>query len=211
MEDILLPNSLMLFIVIVLTLGSIGVGVYRNRTFRRREKQFVHLAQILGLRLAYTEPRQFTFYGDYRNYPVRIEPFAYGNQKDKKQRKWATKITLPMVNPNLKILRISKVSPSDSEFNSYIPHSDLQLVQHQIAPWLDIHTNDSLFSHLVLTDDIKMDLVVNLKSIDSGIIYIMGDELGAIVPFVISDANDPPRIGQILDILCNIKDELNQY
>lgn len=201
----------MLIIVIILTLGSIGVGVYRNRSFKRREKQFAQLARALGLKLAYTQPKQFTFYGDYRNYPVRIEPFTYSQQKDKKQKQWGTKITLPMINPNLKILRISKSSALQPDFNSFIPHSDLQHVQHQIVPWLDIHTNDTLFSHLVLTDDIKMDLVVNLKSIDSGIIYIMGDELGAVLPFIIRESNDPPKLGQILDILCNIKDELNQY
>ncbi len=209
--DLLLPNSFMLIIVISLTLLSIGIGVYRNRAFRKKEDQFGKLANSLGLKLAFTQPQQFTFYGDYRNYPVRIEPLALEQADRKKGKLWSTKITLPMINPNLKILRVSKASALYSAFNDYMPYRDLQKISHQIAPWIDIHTNDPLFSHIVLSDDIKMDLVVNLKSVDSGIIYIMGDELGAILPFLIREDADSPKVANILDVLCNIKDELNQY
>jgi hypothetical protein len=207
MSSFFLPNIWMWSIVIVLALASIGVGVVRNLRFRREQNLHRKLARRLGLRMAFADTRDFTLFGTYREYPLRIEAVSLSSEKAKSHQ-MALKLSLPMVNPNLKALRIARRSPEYPLLDSTATVFKRLEVAHGIADWMEIETNDMLFAHYVLTDDIKMDLVVFMKPLEAVVVYIQDEELACLLPGKVN-TYDLAHIQAAADLLCNIKEVLN--
>ena len=205
--DLLLPNAWMWTVVIVLTVFSIGFGVYRNLRFRRIQMLHNRIANDIGLKLVYADARNFTLFGDFRSYPVRMEPISLVS--DTKNPHWGIKISIPMVNPTLKALRIAKSSPSYPYLEQVGKVFRPVEVPHKIADELRIETNDFMFCHLILSDDVKMDLVVLFKALEAGVVYLQDDELSCVLPDLIRDQPHLQIYHTALELLCNMKDELN--
>lgn len=204
--DIGIPNYLMLVLILLITGITIFIGVYRNRRFVRWQKKHEAFANKLGLKIAYSNPKAYKIFGKRGPYELFIEPIQLS---DKEESDWATRITFPMQNPNLKALRIIKYNGQFPEFDNFGRIDRPTDIPYKIGEGIKIETNDPLFSHLVLTDDIKMDIAVAFKKLDTSAVYIYADELSAVIPSLIHESSDKEIYHSHLELLFNIKEELN--
>ncbi|MEM8901694.1 MAG: hypothetical protein AAGC85_26535, partial [Bacteroidota bacterium] len=141
-------------------------------------------------------------------YPTHILPVQAADPESGKYW-WAVKISLPMINPNLMAIRISRNDVEPSPLLNQIPVYRPQPVSHSIAPWLEVLTNDLMFSHRILSDEIKMDMVVSFKSVPEAILYVMDNELACLIPGLLNEKYPAEAYKQFLALLISIKDELN--
>ena len=144
-------------IAILLIGGAFVIGMIRNRNFDKKEKLHQKLAQALGLSLSYQNQKDFTIYGYYRSYPLRIEGISI-NSPELKKPFHAVKCSISMVNPQLKILRIAKSHPEFELFENLVILDRPVHMPHNLGDWLDISTNDLMFGSILLSDDIKISL-----------------------------------------------------
>ena len=166
-----MPPILTLILVSLLFSTAIIIGVSRNRRFRRKERLHQELAAELGLKVAYMNERDFDLFGEYRGYPLQIEPLALPEKAKAKNQNFYIRISLPMVNPNLKSLRIVKSGSESGPLDSYRIIDRPLRINPEIAPWLELSTNDAMFSGLIVSDDIKISLFEVLQPLDSGLIF----------------------------------------
>ncbi|MEM6765843.1 MAG: hypothetical protein AAF824_07255 [Bacteroidota bacterium] len=208
MDSFSLSSYWMIGLVVLISLGFLAIILYRNRLFRLKQGVHEQLASDLGLKITYTEQQDFTIFGENRTYPVHITPH-HAALAGKKKVRWSVKTSVPMVNPNLMAIRISRNDVEPSPFLDQVPVYKPQTLAHSIAPWLEVLTNDLMFSHRILSDDIKMDLVVAFKQVPEAILFVMDNELACIIPGLLYE-NYPPEVYKaFLNLLLNIKDELN--
>lgn len=204
-----MSSTWFLFLVIILAVGSITVGVVRNRRFRRKEELHRQLASQYQLQVAYLNERDFSLYGEHRGYPLRLEALLLRSPQEKdKDGQTVVKISLPMINPTLKILRIARPSEEHPKLSHYGQMDRPQTVRHEIAPWLDITTNDLMFTGLVLSEDVKISLFDVFNRLKSGLVLIQDEELSFFTPELLTDAAVIDHYERIIALLCDMKDEL---
>jgi len=197
-----------LILITLLAVGSIAVGVIRNRRFRKKELLHQELAKKLGLQVAYLNERDFNLFGTYREYALRIEAVPIvpiGATKGPT----ALKLSLPMTNPNLKSLRVGKHSSQYPELSEYRLIDRPAAFPHKVADWLEITTNDLMFSSLLLSDDVKISLYEVLKPLPAALLYVQDEELALITPLLLTEEDRLTEMKQMADLLCDMKDELN--
>ncbi len=195
-----------LVVASLIAAGSVAVGVVRNRRFRRKERLHQQLAQRLGLKVAYLNERDFDLFGPYRSYSLRIEAFSL---PDGKQRLDLVKVSLPMVNPSLKALRIIRVHEHYPRLSEHRRIDRPVVLDHQIAPWLEITTNDAAFAGLILSEDVKISLYDVFNRLETGLLYLQDEELTLLSPHLITEPERLEAYQRIADLLADMKDELN--
>ncbi|TAE56067.1 MAG: hypothetical protein EAZ89_05055 [Bacteroidetes bacterium] len=200
-------SELFLLLVILLAIGSVGVGFVRNRNFRRKEALHQALADAYHLQIAYANELNFTIFGQHREYPVQID-VARLHVRGKREARYCLKISLPMTNPNRKSLRISRRNPDWSEFDGLAVIDRPFVVRHGISNWLEILTNDMIFSSLILSEDIKITLFEVFNPLEAGLLCIHDEELSFYYPGLLDSQEQHIHSGKILELLCDIKDEL---
>ena len=197
-----------ILVISALTLGSVAVGVIRNRRFRLKELLHQKLAKKLGLQVAYLNERDFNLFGTYREYALRIEAFPI-LLPGEKQGPMGVKLSLPMTNPNLKSLRIGKDSDLHPELSQYRLIDRPTAFPHEVAPWLKITTNDLMFASLLLADDVKITLYEVFKPLSGALLYVQDEELAFITPRLLTEPEALQELQSVADLLCDMKDELN--
>jgi len=199
------------FIIVmsILAIASVTAAIIRNRNFRKKEKLHEGLGETYGLSLAYASERSFTLFGTYQEYSLRIEPVELPN-RSRETILEALKISIPMVNPQRKLFRAIK--PLEE-----LPHLDIiadldqpSFVRHDLGEWLQITTNDLLFASLILSDDIKISLYDTFNKIDAGLVFIEDEELAFIFPELLTDSEQVVSIEKMIQLIVDIKDELNR-
>lgn len=210
MEIILLETSILPFLgvgVLVLIIATAFiVGMIRNRNFQYRQELHETVARQTNLKLAYQSPQQYKMYGEYRGYPVKISSIEL-MKSSKEDVKFVSKIRIDMINPNRKSILISLPGAS---LTKLVPLDDPVKVKHNAQEWLDIYTNDMMFSSLLLSDDVKISVGAFFQSKEqNGVIYIYDDELACIFPELLLKSDQVNVYKKALDVLCDIKDELN--
>lgn len=200
----------MVWILSILVVGSIPVAVWAVRSYQKRKKaERLHedFAREHGLKMAYLQPEDVQIYGHYRDYPAKITTETLPHSST--ELRTVLKVVLPMINPNRKCLRISVDSLDYPEFDRLVVLDRPIKVQHDLGEWLRMESNDLFFSSLILTDDIKISLYEIFKDRPAVLLYIQDDELALISPTLLRDRPDAVYIDKQLNVLCDIKDELN--
>ncbi|MEM8896838.1 MAG: hypothetical protein AAGC85_01980 [Bacteroidota bacterium] len=204
----MLSSPWIIALVVLFSLAFLAIILYRNRQFRLKQTLHENLAEDLGLKITYTQGKNFTIFGNTKDYPVHISPVQAADATSGKY-SWAVKISLPMINPNLMAIRVSRNDVEPSPLLDQIPVYRPQPLTHSIAPWLEVLTNDLMFSHRILSDEIKMDLVVSFKTVPGAILYVMDNELACLIPGLLNEKYPAEACKQFLALLISIKDELN--
>ncbi|MEO0897055.1 MAG: hypothetical protein AAFY71_11695 [Bacteroidota bacterium] len=188
--------------------GAFLIGFIRNRNFDRKEKLHKNLAVRLGLSLSYQSEEDFLIFGTYKDYKVRLETIEI-RTRDNQDGIPALKWNIPMINPQLKILRIAKDNPSYPQLTSLAYLDRPVNMAHDLGEWLSITTNDLMFGSILLSDDLKISLFEVFNPIEGGLLYIDGEELAIVRPHLILKEEDMKWYQKGLDLICDIKDELN--
>ncbi|MEM6631754.1 MAG: hypothetical protein AAF694_18915 [Bacteroidota bacterium] len=184
----------------------IAIGVSRNRSFKKKHDLFQKFAEENSLGLAFHNPFNFRFYGNDPKNTVRIEPYrglVSGSNSVK-----GTIFTLSLINPELKTLKIFKLHEEYPWLSNLLPIDNAIQIKNNLGEKVQIQTNDMLFSSFLLSQDIIIDLGVLFNRIDAGVIYIYGDELGCIIPYFVYEEGMYNTWGKVLDLLLNLKAEL---
>jgi len=188
--------------------GAFLIGIIRNRNFSRKEKLHKRLASLLGLSLSYQSEDDFVIFGSHRDYRVRLESIGLTDRENQNMIP-ALKWSIPMVNPQLKILRMAKDSDHFPQLKS-VAHLDRPVkMAHDLGEFLSITTNDLMFGSILLSDDIKISLFELFNPIEAGLLYIDGEELGMISPELLIREELVEWHTKAVALLCDIKDELN--
>lgn len=197
-----------IILAIVLTIGTVAIGVIRNRRFKAVEDLHESLGKRLDLDMAYASPKDYTLFGNHRDYSIKIFPINVA-LPGTNEPKWFTKVVIPMVNPVRKMLRVSRRSSQYSELENLVQVARVDSVSHDLAPWLDIQTNDLMFSSIVLSENVKISIHQVFNQLVSGLLYIDDDELAIMIPGLIHSQEEPEIVYLGAQALCDMKDELN--
>jgi hypothetical protein len=203
---VLKPNIACMSIAFIAVLGvlatAVSVGVYRHRRFNRWENLHKAFAHNRNLQHNFQHQKRFHHYGSYRDYQVEVKP----NQLNEV---CFTRFSVAMINPNRKALRIAKKDPAFTALDTLAPIDHPFQIHHDLGDWLLMETNDLLFSSLLLSDDIKISLYEIMKPIPAGLLFIHDEEMVLLCPLVMNQREDLAYFDKALDLLCDIKDELN--
>lgn len=187
-------------------LGAVAVGVWRNRRYQTLKELHEAMAERLGLNLAFQFARNYRMFGKYRGYQASV--FAIEIKQDQAtQPQYATKLQLEMKNPNQKCLRM--YPKEENDFVRLFPMEQASPVQHDASNWLTIDSNDLFLTSLILSEDVKISMGVFFKAQPDAIVYLQDDELACILPGLLEEPVQLEAYQTALDLLCDIKDELN--
>ncbi|MEM6803330.1 MAG: hypothetical protein AAF696_18125 [Bacteroidota bacterium] len=115
-----------------------------------------------------------------------------------------------MTNPLRKCLRILKTNPPNPDLAAIVPLDKLLTVKHDLGDYLDIHTNDLVFSSLILSENARISIHDAMSNIPgAAIMYIQDEELSCIVPSLLTRSDQLGKFHKIVDALADMKDELN--
>lgn len=179
----------------------------RNRNFDRIEKLHKKLAHKLGLSLSYLNQRDFTLFGKYRDYQVRIEGIELHNA-DRSETKPGIKCSITMINPQMKCFRVEKKEADFSFFKNFAFIARPFTMNHNIGDWLSITTNDMMFGGILLSDDLKISLFEIFNPISNGIMFIEGEEMVFIGLDLVEQQDQADYYVKALDLMADIKDDL---
>ncbi|MEL7530543.1 MAG: hypothetical protein AAFN10_04510 [Bacteroidota bacterium] len=189
-------------IIIIVILTAIIVGYRRHRRYGRWEMLHQRFAKRRSLKVNFIHQDNFQFYGSYRDYKVVIKPEMIDEVL-------FSSFAIEMINPNRKALRIAKKSESAPTLDSKAVIDHPFKIKHDIGKWLIMETNDLVFSSLVLSDDIRISLHEIFSAHNAALLYIYDEELALLVPKTLDREEDIIPYEKALELLCDIKDELN--
>ncbi|MEM7369285.1 MAG: hypothetical protein AAF587_11845 [Bacteroidota bacterium] len=196
-----------LFAGIVLICLILFLGINRYRRFAKQETLFHQMGERLGLQVAFLNSKAFTVFGTYRSYTVQLESKHLPTHPGKGV--YGLKAHIPMINPNRKALRISNPT-SSVEGLATIARIDRPIQLEQgMGDSIEMLTNDFLFSGIILSNDVKITLFQVFQEVGDGLLYLYDDELAFIWPKPLDQSSDVETWGKIVDLLCDMKDELN--
>lgn len=196
------------FIALTVTFILImAVAFYFVRSAFVKEKLHQALSNHFGLRGNYVNEKNFKLYGKHRNYKLTIEAVKVPISSAKAN---SIKLSVPMVNPTRKCLRISKHDPSHPDLENIVPLDKLLAVKHDMGDWMQINTNDLVFSSLVLGENARISIYESLKDLKTGaIMYIQDEELACVVPGLLKRNSQLEPLYKIVRALIDMKEELN--
>ncbi len=189
-------------VIVLVILTAIIVGYRRHRRYNRWEMLHKRFAKRRSLKVNFIHQDNFQFYGSYRDYKVIVKPELIDEVL-------YSAFTIEMINPNRKALRIAKKSESAPTLNSRAVIDHPFNIKHDIGKWLIMETNDLVFSSLVLSDDIRISLHEIFSKYDAALLFIYDEELCLLVPKTLDREEDITPYEKALELLCDIKDELN--
>jgi hypothetical protein len=202
-----MSSTWFLILMVSLAAACVAIGVVRNRRYSRKEAQHRALATEYGLQIAYLNERDFSLYGHHRGYRLRIEAGSLSLPAQKKGQP-VVRISLPMVNPNLKSLRILRESPAFPAFHAHGRIDRPLSLPEKVAPWLEITTNDSMFAGIILSEDVKISLFDVFNRLDTGLLLLQDEALTFITPELLLSEAVSEHYRRIITLLCDMKDEL---
>ncbi|MDX2245508.1 MAG: hypothetical protein SF052_01930 [Bacteroidia bacterium] len=220
------------FAVCLVFAGALVIwGLSTHRKFTQLENLHREFARKMSLHIAYTHEKDFTIFGRFRDYPVKVTPF------DKFTKPACLCFSIPMINPNLKWLKISK--NLSGKLDDLTQNDKSIIVNHPLSQDIRIETNDLMFSGLILSENVKISLHDTFKDLTEGLLYIEGETMNFILPRMLAGADhhrkmvgadhdrkmvgadhDRKMVGadhdlplpaatKIIHLMCDMKDELN--
>lgn len=195
----LVPILFAVFIVAAVVLIATGLNLHRK--FSQREALHRELARRMSLHIAFTSEKDFTVFGRFRDYPVKVIPF------DKVTKPACLCFSVSMINPNLKWLKISK--NLSEKLNAITLNDKSVQVNHDLDKGIRMETNDMMFSGLILSENVKISIHDTFKELTEVLLYIEGENMNFVVPRQIHTEEDILLASKIIHLLCDMKDELN--
>lgn len=195
-------TTITFIIIIAVILTASIIGYRRHQRYARWEKLHQRFATRKSLTLNFIHQNDFQFYGSYRDYKVNIKPEVIDERL-------FSAFTIEMINPNRKALRISKQHEAFPSLDQKAVIDNPFPIKHDIGKWLVMQTNDLMFSSLVLSDDIQISLHEIFSAYEAALLYIYDEELSLLVPKTLDREEDIALYEKALEVLCDIKDELN--
>lgn len=203
-------STIFLIVVSILAVVSVTAAIIRNRNFKKKQRLHQHLESKYGLSLAYASENSFTLFGKYQDYKLRIEPIEIPDRM-RETLLDGLKISIPMVNPQRKLFRILRKEEGLPHLNLIAALDHPSFVPHDLGKWLEITTNDLVFASLILSDDIKISIYDTFNKLDTGgVLYIEDEELAFILPELLVDEEQLPIIEKMINLVVEVKDELNR-
>lgn len=202
------PN-VFFWVAILIAAGSVAVGVTRNRRFRRKERLHQQMAEQLGLKVAYLNEKDFNLFGNYQDYALRLEAVELRPDRADSQPLTVLKASIPMVNPNRKALRVVRENDAYPRLNRHLSLDRPISLDHHIAPWLQLTTNDVMFSGIILSEDVKISLFEVFNQFEVALLSLYDEELAFFAPLFLTNEAGLKKWQRAVDLLVEIKDELN--
>jgi hypothetical protein len=111
-----------------------------------------------------------------------------------------------MQNPNKKGVFISKLDDKPF-YNLGIEISEITPLG-QFDPPLQGGTNDIMMAGIMMTEDVKRQIIARFGEIPRGMLYLWGEELGFLSPVFAGKTENYEIWAKQLDVLCDMKDTL---
>ena len=203
-----MATPLFYLLITLLAAGSIAVGMSRNRRFQRHEQRHQAFAQAHHLRLAYASHQDFTLFGHYREYPLRIEPVPARPNLPPGKNSYL-KASIPLVNPNRKALQIRRSEGVPADMLAWSTLDRPVRVAQDLGEDIQVLTNDPMFAGIILTQDVKISIYALFKQPEAGILLIEDESLLYLSPHFLTETRHADHLHQAISLLCDIKDELN--
>ena len=201
--------TLYIILFSLIALAIIVIGIIRNRNFSRKEKLHQEFSKKNGLQLAYIHERQFNMYGNYRGYPVLIESFGYSLPENKKKILPTIKFSIPITNPMRKCFKAEKGINVYPQLANLAPLDKGINVKHGMGEEISMTTNDMLFSSRILSEEVRISIFEAFKNQEGGVLFLQDENLSFATPLLLIQENTMKSWQKMLDLLCDIKDELN--
>lgn len=112
-----------------------------------------------------------------------------------------------MQNPNQKFFMMEKKGGTLSSELFAEQKADSLSVNH-FEPEVSVLTNDTLMVGIILTEDIKRQILSRMNEVSQGLIYLNGEELAFMSPVFPKNKESFTLWAQQMDLLCDIKDTL---
>lgn len=187
-------------------LASLGIGIWRHRLFRYKERLHHQLAADLGLQVVYTREDSFRIFGHIKGYHLSVYPVVLRDAKGKPTQP-AIQLSIPMTNPQRKGWRVLKSHP---DYPAYAqlgqPNRPMRVAQE--LPGLEISSNDLLFSSVVLSDDLKINIHNLFKQLPAAVLFIEDETLACYLPGHAVRPEVCQWVKEAAAILVDIKEEL---
>ncbi len=171
--------------------------------YLRRKKQNLHFAKVFKLSLSGNvfAPE---FKGIYRRYQISIAPFRDSTHKN---RITMRKISVKMQNPNNKFFLFEK--QKEKSLPTFLNEKKTEMFSaNHFEPEIKGFTNDSLMIGVILTEEIKGQIIDRMREIHRGMLYLSGEELVFLSPVFSSGELFFSLWMHQMDLLCDIKDTL---
>ncbi|MEO0469517.1 MAG: hypothetical protein AAF206_07855 [Bacteroidota bacterium] len=192
--------------MITLMLIALAIGMIRNRRFHLQEARHKKFAKKYDLNLAYMNEKDFTMFGNFRSYPITLCNAEAGNPEAIQ----GVKIYIPMTNPSRKSIRIVRGDDKHPPLVQFAPFAHALRIPFDVAFSLRAETNDLVFSSLILSDDVRIGIYQLFNKIEAGILYLHDEELACFFPDFFVHNNMANLYHEAMELLADIKDELNQ-
>lgn len=197
------------WIILIACSALLGLG-FLLQHFRYKRKARLHhqFADKVGLKLDYRNPQQFTFFGHYRDYPVRIQRLP-GLAPGQKSSLSPIKFSITLNNPMRKCWVVEKPGDPSLSVQHWVVLNQSISIKHDLSEKLLISTNDMMLSARILSDNVKISVADTFRSLPAGLMYIQDEELVVLTQLGLQQEADLPLYKKMLDLLCDVKDELN--
>ncbi len=198
----------MIYVYVIIPIVVLAIAIwYGVRIFvsRAKKQMYEAFAASHDLKLGAYEAGAYKMVGHYKSYPISLQSF-HAEPDEVLGKK--VRLSMPMTNPNLMYFRVEK-GLSKASWGKLFEQEGAIHISHELGEALTIYASDQLFSGIILSEAMKKRIQMVFYSWDWGMVYIMGDELGAIFPEVLSGEDGWKMTEAFMGILVQVKDELN--
>ncbi|WNJ18107.1 hypothetical protein [Pontibacter sp. G13] len=203
-------NLLMISAIVLVILGLVAFVfvLIKNRQFAALHDLHETFAQRHSLKMAYADEHDFKIYGEISHYQMLIQPMLLLDP-EQQDHTFGISFTIPMHNPNRKALRIFRTNSDHIHFKRVAVIDHALRVNHGIGDWLEIQTNDLLFSSIILSNDVKISLYEVFNQFDAAVLYIQDAEMTFVTPKMLKVEADMEIFDRVIALMVEMKDELN--
>lgn len=198
-----------LILVLILVVG-IGIALFILAKVRHK-RAYQAFASASDLSLDhFANPKDFSFSGEYRGYPVSLKnwiPPQAPDRKDPVKTNWI-RIDVPLSNPNNKYLSIERLV-NVFGWRDMLTQPDILDVKHEFGSDVKIEASDLWFSSFVMNEVVHKRIEVVLEHTQILFVAIQGDALFAVLPNTLSDTSNWKPVAESMTLLTDMKDALN--
>ena len=201
-----LANSLIISLFVLFSIMLMLWILYQNRGGSKIQYQLDQFAKDKDIKLSYSRRDDFLMYGKYKAFDLQIYPWQPPGFKPSRPYLF---FSVRMHNPMLKAVQVIKANPAFPEFHStYFEKLPINY-KHDFGPSIEIYTNDIMFSSILFSEDVKIDLGLAFQKLEAAAWFISGDTMGFIKPQDWDHSKITLYWDEILDLLTSVKEELS--
>lgn len=197
-------------IIVLILVAGIGIALLILAKVRHK-RAYQAFANASNLSLDhFSNPKDFSFSGEYRGYPVSLKNWVPPQSPEKKgpaKTNWI-RIDVPLSNPNNKYLSVERLVDVFG-WRDMLTRPDVLEVKHEFGDNVKIEASDLWFSSFVMNEVVNKRIAVVLEQTQILFVAIQGDSLFAVLPNTLSDTSNWKPVAESMTLLTDIKDALN--